>query len=98
MWDWLISGTALPVYEEAGQETSPVTNSKWSLSDENFQELCRLRKQISAVKFNTVLDRKLNDLYQRCLQTESSSESYDEEIASLTAETYADMERTLAES
>lgn len=98
LWDWLISGTALPVYEEAGQETSPVTNSKWSLSDENFQELCRLRKQISAVKFNTVLDRKLNDLYQRSLQTGSSSESYDEEIASLTAETYADMERTLAES
>lgn len=105
LWDWLLYMTALPIHEELGQEEHRAASSGWYLDKDNFQELCRLREQITAAKFNTCLDQRINRLYLSCkeaLQRQreegGSQEELDREVEKLVSDAYVEMQLMLAES
>lgn len=88
----------VPVDEELLQKTTKVSlapddPNPWSFSDAGYQEYCRVRDQINAVKFYSPLDVALTELYHDLTGRES-----EQEIKAVTDELYLALQTMLAES
>lgn len=85
--------TGLPMNEELFQQETPLTHTDYYLREENYQELCEIRSQITAANFNCEWQYILHELLTRCRQ----SEIMDLTVEEMVSATYEDMLRRVRE-
>ena len=93
MYSQLLYGWyGLPLHEELFQEGTPL--GRWDcLTEENYQELCELRGQITNANFKSERTYMLNGVLGEC----SVAEALGTTIEKIVHETYEDMQRRVRE-
>lgn len=85
---------ALPMHEELFQEETASGGSGYYLTDENFQELCEVRDQITGANFGGRYREVLNEmLLIRCRNAQADGTTVEE----LVHEVYEDLQRRVRE-
>lgn len=90
--NWFTQIYGIPMHEELLQPTCPAMytakSKPWYLREENYNELCRVREQITFARFRGALDIEMENAYHACTGTNA-----EEAIQ----ECYRRMERLLGE-
>lgn len=96
--NWFTSLYGIPMHEELLQPSCPTlytANGKpWYLREENYNELCRIRKQITSARFRGGLDAEMKNAYYAYENAVRTGEESAEEAV---REVYRCMERLLGE-
>lgn len=103
LYGYLTYYIGMPVNMDVGTRETPISDvvgAPWCLSEENYQEYCRLRDNISAARFSTPLEDEIMEAYLdigRSYYKKSQGESA-EEPEKIISDAYRVMKMELAES
>lgn len=90
------SVSGVPVYDGLCSPDTPLgMDSKWWLSEANYESFCGIKDQISAVRFYTLLDREAAFTLGRAYLAEDATE---ESVKAAAHKAYTTMQMMLAES
>ncbi len=98
LYNWITEGHEFPTYEGLGTEDDPIRtiyHGNWFMSDENYEEFCRVRDGIGFVRFSGTLDKELAELYTNCSNVYFGYDSGD--IGEIIHEAYRVMNMEIAE-
>lgn len=92
LYQYFGEGNGIPTYEGLMTEEHPASGG-WHMSESNYQELSRIRDQITAVRFSSVLDTELTDMLAKCCDAKDTKK-----IEEIVSETYRKLNLFLSES
>lgn len=96
LYQYFGDSNGIPTYEGLMTEEHPASGG-WYMSDANYQEFSRIREQITATRFSSVLDTELRDMLSRCCGTDEYQLT-ETEIEEIVSETYRKLKMYLSES
>lgn len=94
VYNYITNYVALPTNNSLLSPDTPVL--RWNWSEENYQELCKVRDQITCVRFHGTLENSIAELYGECEWLYSNQE--EKKIDDTIKETYRVMSMELKES
>ncbi len=94
VYNYIINYIALPTHNGLLSPETPVL--RWNWSEENYQEYCKVRDQITCVRFHGMQENHIAKLYRECMQAYSAQD--EEKINKLVHEAYRVMSIELEES
>ncbi|MBP3704078.1 MAG: extracellular solute-binding protein [Clostridia bacterium] len=90
-------GVSMPMHEDLFQKDTAGNHGMYYLTDENYQELCEVRDQITGANFDGRSVRIINSLMQKVHRIERNNEPSDKTVEELVHEAYVDLQRRVRE-
>lgn len=96
LYQYFGDSNGIPTYEGLMTEEHPASGG-WHMSDSNYQEFSRIREQITATRFSSILDTELTNMLSLCCGTDEDQLT-ETEIEEIVSETYRKLKLYLSES